>query len=158
MDARTDPRRLGRPFSVTLLALAVFILAAFNLTGLAAGLAHWPVLAPLDLALPLWVLVLWDGIWGVLWLTIAGGLWQLAGWARRLALIAFPLYAVLTIGREAFFAKGDYERGRLPFVIATATAFSAWGVVTLLSRHGRRAFQNEANQRSNEEHDGQSQD
>ncbi len=161
MDAHPSRHRSGRPLSVTLLALAVFILAAFNLTGLIAGWVRWPVLAPLNLTLPLWMLLLWDGIWGVLWLIIAGGLWRLAGWARRLALIAFPLYAALTVGREAFFAKGDYERGRLPFVIATAAAFGAWGMLTLLNRGGQRAFQHDEetnHQRSDEEHDDRSQD
>lgn len=140
VDAQPDRRPSGCPFPVTLLALTVFILAAFNLIGLAAGLARWSVLAPLNLALPLWALLMWDGIWGALWLTIAQGLWRLAGWSRRLALIAFPLYAALTIGREAFFAKGDYERGRLPFVVAIMVTFGAWGIITLMSRGNQRAF------------------
>ena len=132
-----------RPLSVTLLSLAVFILAAYNLTGLVAGLVRWPALAPLNLALPLWALLAWDGIWGALWLTIAQGLWRLAGWSRRLALIAFPLHAVLTIGREALFAKGDYERGRLPFIVTLTVAFSVWGIVTLMGRGNQNAFRSD---------------
>jgi uncharacterized membrane protein (DUF2068 family) len=111
-----------------------------NLTGLAAGLARWSVFAPLALTIPLWALVALKGVWGVLWLVTAVGLWRLAAWARWAALIAAPVYSTIFIGQAALLAEGDYERGRLPFTIVLAILFNVFSFAVLAGRGARRAF------------------
>lgn len=133
-------RRPQRPFAVTLLALVGLLLAMLNLTGFAAGLARWSVFAPLALTIPLWMLVALEGVWGGLWLAAAVGLWRLAAWARRLALIAAPLYAIMIIAQGALLVEGDYELGRLPFTIVLAILFNVFSFAVLAGRGARRAF------------------
>lgn len=129
-----------RPAAVTWLAVLVLILGAANLLGAYGLLARWPVLAGLELTISPWGLLIPALAWGVGWLVLAWGLWRLAPWARLATIIAFPLYELMLIGRQAVFARGEYARGRLPIAAAAAVLLSAL-VAVILTRPGiRRAF------------------
>lgn len=110
-------KRPNRPLIVTWLALAVLLLSAANLAALAGGIVRRTVLAPLDLSVPLGILIGLRVLWGVIWLAVAVGLWWCIPWARLVTLVAFPIYELVFIGQQALFAQGGYERGRLPFAI-----------------------------------------
>ncbi len=130
-----------RPAFVTWLAVAVFLLGTANLGGVYAGISRWAVFAPLNLTLPLWVLISIRGVWGLGWIVMAVGLWRLAGWARRAVLIAFPLYEAVMIGLQVLTAQGGYERARLPFAAGLAVALTAAVIYGLTRAHIREAFE-----------------
>jgi hypothetical protein len=138
-DSVTHNRK--RPVFVTWLAVAVFLLGVVNLGGVYAGISRWEVFAPLNLTLPLWALILIRGVWGLGWIVTAGGLWRLAGWARRAVLIAFPLYEAVMIGLPALLAQAGYERARLPFAAGLAVVLTAALAYGLTRMHIRQAFE-----------------
>ncbi|MBN1429598.1 MAG: hypothetical protein JXB07_14605 [Anaerolineae bacterium] len=130
-----------RPPFVTLLAALVFILSVAGFAGLLVGLARRPVLSNLDLVVPLWLLLAFSGIWGIIWLGIAWGLWRLSSWTRRAAIICFIIYQIVNIGQQGLLARGDYERSQLPFVIGVAVLLSALVTFGLTRPRIRQAFE-----------------
>lgn len=126
MKPPDSPKRL---FSVTLLALVVFVLAVVNLWRVPYTVRHCELLTSLSLQFPPAVYATLGGAWGVAWLVVAWGLWRQRDWARRTVLILMPIYQVFTLSWLAIFARSDYERGRRPFTITAAvlvTALTFW--------------------------------
>ena len=134
-------RRSKRPTTVTCLAIAVFLLSMANLGSAYVGITRRTLFSTLDLSLPLWVATTLGGLWGVVWLAMGWGLWRLKPWARRAMLAVFPLYEIITIGRQVIFARGPYERGRLPFAIGVAILLVLVISFTLTRPRIRRAFE-----------------
>lgn len=132
--------RVGRPAVVTWLAGAVLLLAGANGLAAAGGVTRWPLLASLEMALPPWALVAPAAVWGAAWLIVAWGLWRLRPWAWRAALLAFPLYELIVIGQQTAFARGAYERGRLPFSAGLALLLTGIVAFVLTRRRVREAF------------------
>jgi uncharacterized membrane protein (DUF2068 family) len=130
----------ARSASVTWLALAVFSLAGVNLGRAAYTLSQWPLLASLDLPTPLALSVVLGGLWGGILLAAAWGLWRLRAWGRRLTLIAFPIYQAWVVIWQFVFARADYARGRLLFVVVASLALTAVVVWPLTRPHVREAF------------------
>ena len=135
------PPKIRRPTAVTWLAIAVFLLSVVNLGGVYAGLTRRSVFATLDLSLPIWVIAASGGVWGIVWLAVTWGLWRLRPWARRAMLAVFPLYEIITIGRQVIFAQGPYESGRLPFAVGVAILLVLAISFTLTRPRIRRAFE-----------------
>jgi hypothetical protein len=129
-----------RPAFVTWLAWAVLILGAVNLGRVYAGWTRRDVYATLDLSLPIWLPMLSGGMWGLIWLAMAWGLWRRLPWARRWMLIAFPVYELMVIGEQAVFARGAYERGRLVFAIGLAVGLTLFIGLMLNRPRIRQAF------------------
>ncbi|MBN1310881.1 MAG: hypothetical protein JXB30_05620 [Anaerolineae bacterium] len=134
-----------RPLFVTLLAVAVFILSVAGFTGLAVGLARRHIFTELNLALPFWLLLTSGGIWGIIWLGVAWGLWRLLSWSRRAAIVCFIMYQIMFIGQQGLFAQGEYERARLPFVIGAAVLLSALVIFGLTRPRVQQAFEASSN-------------
>ncbi|HOA23478.1 MAG TPA: hypothetical protein PK801_08195 [Aggregatilineales bacterium] len=136
-----SPRSRKRPRVVTWLAVLVLIVGVANLLG-AYGLAsRWRVLTSLEMTLPPWGLLIPALVWGVGWLVLAWGLWRLRPWAWWGTLIAFPLYELMLIGRQVFFVRAAYARGRLPFAAGLAVAVTALVIFVLTRRGVRQAFE-----------------
>ncbi len=129
-----------RPAAVTWLSLVVLLLGAANLLAVYGAATRRPVLGGLNLALPLGLLAASAAVWGVLFAALSWGLFTLREWARLGTLAAFPLYEVLLIGQQIAFARGEYERGRLPFAVMTGAALAGLAVLVLTHRATRRAF------------------
>lgn len=86
-------RRPPRPFSVTLLALGVLIIAGIHWVRFSEAIAQRNFL--LEIAPNLFPYLLSSGlIWGTLWLLLAWGLWLGKRWARRGTLIVTPIYGL----------------------------------------------------------------
>jgi hypothetical protein len=128
---------VSRPFSVTLLAFGVLIIAGINLYRCVEALLQWRFLAELLLALPMYQMV--SGIvWGLAGIPIAWGLWQGTRWAARLtpyATIAYVLYVwidrlVLRTGLEAY---------DLPFALGITVVLLA-SIYWILSRQRVKSF------------------
>ena len=135
------PASRSRPGVVTTLALAVLLLAVTNLTGVFVAVRRWPVYEALDLSLPLWALTAFRAAWGLAWLALAWGLWRVSPWARGGMFVALPLYLLLVLGQQAVFVRGDYERGRLPFLAAISVLSMALVAFILTRRRIQQAFE-----------------
>jgi hypothetical protein len=143
-----------RPLLVTLLAVVVFSLSAAGFASLVAGLARWQTFTGLSLSLPLWLLIAFGGMWGVIWLVVAWGLWRLLPWAWHTTIACWIVYQVMIIGQQVLFARGDYERDRLPFAIGVTILLTVLLIAGLTLPRVRQAFGKSNDQRptSNEQH------
>jgi hypothetical protein len=131
---------MPRPTSVTILALAVLCLAAFNLLGAVSGLQRYAFLSHLPLSLPLPYRIGSSAIWSVAFGALAFGLWRLKQWGRVGTLAAFSLYAAQSWFDRLAFSRSDYARETMPFsLILTVLGLAlVWGV--LLRRKVRQSF------------------
>jgi hypothetical protein len=131
---------MPRPHSVTLAALVVLSLVAFNLFSALGLVQAYTVLADLDLALPPWLLVAASALWTAVFGLLAIGLWRLKDWARLGTLAAVTLYLAQIWAERLFFGRSDYVRVSNPFYAVAHLALLAF-VWWLLSRSRvRRAF------------------
>lgn len=131
---------MPRPRSVTLLALWVLILAAYNLLGAVASTQRYTVLSALPLSLPPAYLIAAGAGWSVVFGALAVGLWRLRAWARWGTLVAAALYVGLGVVERLVFARADYARESAPYFLALHTAWLLWVAWTLLRRKARRSF------------------
>jgi hypothetical protein len=129
-----------RPRSVTLLALAVLSLAAYNLLGAFAAGQRLALLAELPLDLPAAYLVASAAAWAAAFGSLGVGLWRLREWARRGTLVAAVLYVALSWVERLAFARTDYARASAPFFLALHAAWLLWVGLTLLRPRARRRF------------------
>jgi hypothetical protein len=129
----------------------VFVIAIFNLGSAAGGLDRRQMLSEVQLSMPLWLLIAQGGIWGIVWLALTGGLWMLREWARRATLVAFPLYELAVLSQRVLFARGDYERGRLPFAVGVGIVTAALVVLVLTRSPIVSAFKHTASPEKEQE-------
>jgi hypothetical protein len=129
-----------RPRSVTLLALWVLVLAAYNLLGAVASAQRYTVLNTLPLSLPPAYLIAAGVVWAVVFGVLAVGLWRLRAWARWGTLAAATLYVALGAVERLVFARADYARESAPYFLALHAAWLAWVAWTLLRPRARRSF------------------
>ena len=126
-------KKQKRPPLVTWLSVAVLILSLANLVAFVGGLMRQSLLLSLNLSLPVWWLEGFAAIWAGIWLVLAYGLFRMLPWARLGTMIALPLYGLMNLGQVIFFARGTYERLRLPFVLVS-TVLLTGVMLFLLSR------------------------
>ena len=127
---------MRRPFSLTLLSLASVGLGAFNLLGGYTIIREYPYLSQLPLDVPLPYLVASRGLWGVIWLVLAVGVWRRSAWARAGMLAGSALYLGHGWLDRLVWGRSDYLAVTEPFA-AVAGAVSvalAWWIV-LRYRH-----------------------
>jgi hypothetical protein len=112
------------------------------LTVSALGLARFALawsLPPLPLTVAPWYLALSGGVWGLLGLTAACGLFLGAGWAPGLTRWAGLALTAWHWGDRILFLRSDYARQSWPAALALsvmALGFVFWS----LSRAGVRRF------------------
>ena len=136
-----------RPASVTWLAAIVFLLALTHLGSVPYALTRWNVRATLNTSFPMWIRIGLSGLWGGMWLALAGGLWSLRRWGRRLTLFLAPAYAVYMIGWDLIFVRGTYERGQVGCAALLALAGTGCVSIILTRPRVRRAFENKRRDR-----------
>lgn len=131
---------MPRPRSVTLLALLVLSLAAFNALGFVSGLRRYTVLSRLPLSLPPAVPIVTSAIWAAGFGLLALGLWWLKQWARLGTLAAVTLYLGQFWFERLVFGQTDYIRMTILFYVSldVLILIVVWG--TLLRPKVRRAF------------------
>ncbi len=101
---------MPRPRSVTLLALLVLCIAAFNVLGLVSGVRRYTVLSRLPLSLPPAVPIISAAVWAAAFGLLAFGLWRLKRWARWGTLAAVTLYLAQFWLERLLFGQSDYIR------------------------------------------------
>ena len=131
---------MPRPRSVTLLALLVLSLAAFNLLSLTSGVRRYTVLQGLPLSLPPAVPIVSAAVWTLAFGLLAIGLWRLQAWARWGTLGAVTLYLAQIWVELLIFGQSDYIRTTAWFyvVVDGVILLSVWG--TLLRPKVQQSF------------------
>lgn len=97
-------------------------------------------LTTLGLSISPFLLAWINGLWAVVLLGCALGLWQRRPWARRATAILVPLHEMTFLGLQLAFARSDFARQALPATLlgAGVTILAVW---VLLSLPGtKRAF------------------
>jgi len=125
-------KRHRRPFVVTLLAFGVFLLGIGHLLQSGQALSHYSLHQQITLSVPAWYLPLAGGIWGILWLILAAGLWFLKEWARRLTLIVLPLYLVLWLADWVLFSRSEIAIQSFGFDLILRLLFTGLAAAILL--------------------------
>jgi hypothetical protein len=131
---------MPRPASVTLLALAVLCLSAFNLLGVLGAIQSYTFLSTLPLSVSSAYLVAGRAVWGLTFAALAVGLWRLKAWGRAGMLVAFTLYVAHSWLDRLVFARSDFVRVTMPYALAWDVVSLAlvWGI--LLRRKVRQRF------------------
>jgi hypothetical protein len=114
-------------------------------------LTEWDLWTRFGLPFPLALRVVVGIAWAGILAGLAYGLLTLREWSRRWTLVLFPLYQLYEIGWQLAFARGGYERGRLPFVLITAIAVTSLAVWILTSRRMKQRFNAERTREENGE-------
>ena len=131
---------MPRPRSVTLLALLVLCIAAFNALGLVSGVRRYTVLSRLPLSLPPAVPIVSAAFWAAAFGLLAIGLWRLKRWARWGTLAAVTLYLAQFWIERVLFGQSDYIRMTTWFYVGldTVALVFVWG--SLLRPKVRQSF------------------
>ncbi len=131
---------MRRPHLLTLLALALFALAAFNLLGVVNGVQRYTVLRDLPLAVSPLYLLLSRAVWAVVFGLVGWGVWRRRGWARPGTLAALALYLAHGWFDRLVLAQSDAARITVPYHLALHLIVLAVVAGVLWWRPTRRAF------------------
>ena len=131
---------MRRPFSVTLLAVAVLLLALFNLLRFTQALDDAYLMIDLHLAAPLAANFSTGAMWGIGFGALSIGLCRLRRWARNGTLIAIVLYHINVWLIRLIFSQSPDEVLTRPVdaAISALSILVVWGVLFL--PRVRRAF------------------
>ncbi len=130
-----------RPFSVTLLALAVLIFAVVHLIRLVGAIRQWDFLQGWQGVSALYLALSGLG-WALVGLPLAWGLWRGRPWAPPAARIAFPAYLLYAWIDRIFIANPEITldaTASWPFMVG-ASLISLLLVYWSLSRSKARTF------------------
>jgi len=108
-----------RPYSVTILALSVLIIAVFFLTRIFQAVTNRTFITELDPTVSVTYLVLTGCVFGLAGLPTTWGLWTGKRWAGRAAQRFFIALAAYYWLDYSFFVISDVVRGRWPFALGT---------------------------------------
>jgi hypothetical protein len=119
----------------------VFCLAGVNAARVVVTLTGWDYWTAFDLPFPLSLHVALGCGWAAALGGTAWGLWTTRRWSRRWALVLIPLYQLYELGWRLAFTRGEYERGRLPFVLVTLIIGTAIAIWILTRRRVKHVFE-----------------
>lgn len=140
----TDPSPLPRPFSVTLLAIAVLTIAGFNLLRFVQAILQRDFLSEFpSVSLP--YLILSGLVWAVSGLVSAWGLWRRKNWASRFTMIFILVYS-LAYWLERIWLSRYNSWMNVPFAIV-ANSLLLLSTAWVLTRPKARRFFGEFHER-----------
>ncbi len=131
---------MKRPFGVTLLAVAVLLLAAWNAGQAAVAAQRLSFMQSLGVEIPGQLLMVTGAAWAIGFLIAAIGLWRLTVWGRHWSLIAIVAYEFqIWIGRFTL-ERSSYEPLIRPadMIISIGSILIVWLILYLPKI--RRAF------------------
>ncbi len=118
-----------RPASVTILALFVLSLSAWNGLRLGSAIATWKILAEYG-AQPLYIATS-GGFWLIAGILLFGGLWRGIAWARKMAYITAAGYTSWYWCDRLFMQT---PHANWPFALAVTIILLSFTLITLLQR------------------------
>ncbi len=129
-----------RPFGVTLLAVAVLLLAAWNAGQAAVAAQQLSFMRSLGAGVPGELLVVTGATWAIGFVIATLGLWRLTAWGRHWTLIVVVAYQ-LQIWIERFtLERSSYEALTRPAAVAFSIGSMAIVWLVLFLPKIRRAF------------------
>jgi hypothetical protein len=138
-------QRVRRPFLVTLLAVAVLIMASINLLRFVQALSQWSFLSSLPNVSPVYLAI--SGlVWTVMGLPLAWGLWRGHPDAPKAARILIPLYSLYYWLDRILLKSGSGGLENWPFM-AGLTLVLILLVYLILALSGSRAFYGDTHER-----------
>lgn len=148
-DATTERIKsdVRRPLSVTILSIAVLILAGLQITRFFGSILQWHFLSDLYLPGVLYYLLLNGMFWGIVWLIITFGLWTAKNWAtnaiRFLLLLYLANYWIEYIASAKITGTPIYNWLYYLLISAALTIWAFW----CLSRPVSKQFFGEKHER-----------
>lgn len=142
---------LKRPSSVTLLAVAVLLLAAWNAGQALTAAQQLSFMQSQGVGVPGELLIVTGTTWAIGFLIAAFGLWRLKAWGRRWMLIAIVAY-LLQVWIERFtLERSFYEALTRPadLVVSLCAIIGVWSFLFLPKI--RRAFNQQQSPRKAEQ-------
>ena len=141
-------RGSGRPRSVTITALWVFLLGTWNVWRAVEVSGRLRLLLELGSTLDPRIRVGMAAIWAVLFIALAVLLWQGRAAVRRLLPISLALYAVYRLSLLAFFVPAAAARRGWPVTVvlyAVALAWTVWALYRPANDHFWKTAKDGAN-------------
>jgi hypothetical protein len=131
---------MKRPFSVTLLAVAVLSLAAWNAGQAAIAAREISFMQSLGVSVPGGLQIVTGATWAIGFWLAAIGVWRLKGWGRRWLLIAIVAYQLQVWIERLALERASYEVLTRPaaIVVSISSIVIVWFVLFLPKI--RRAF------------------
>jgi hypothetical protein len=115
--------------SLTLLALVLLGLAAYNALGVVSGVTRFAFLRQLPLDVPAAYLIAGHAVWAILWGGLAWGLWRMRRWARWGVLATAVAYMAYGWLNRLVWGYSDYAVKTAPWSLGVgllAVALTAW--------------------------------
>ena len=84
----------SRPFSVSILIILVLIFTTMNLLRMVTAIRSWDFLTNLLPDVPMFYLVITGGVWSVIGIPLAGGLFSRRKWSLPMARVTVILYTI----------------------------------------------------------------
>ena len=133
---------LKRPFGVTLLVVAVLLMAAWNAGQAAVAAQQLSFMRSLGVGAPGEILIVIGATWAIGFSIATWGLWRLKAWGRHWTLIVVVAYQ-LQIWIERFtLERSSYEALTRPAAVAFSIGSIAIVWLVLFLPKIRRAFRN----------------
>ncbi|CAG1003724.1 hypothetical protein GPROT1_04154 [Gammaproteobacteria bacterium] len=140
-----------RPFGVTLLAVAVLLLAAWNAGQAAVAARDMSFMQSQGASAPGSVLIVTGVTWAIGFVIAALGLWRLKAWGRHWTLIAIVAYQLqVWIGRLTL-ERSSYEALTRPAALALSISSMALVWFILFLPKIRRVFDTQHAPRNTEQ-------
>lgn len=118
---------MKRPFGVTLLAVAVLLLAAWNAGQALTAAQQLNFMRSLGVGVPGELLVVTGTTWAIGFLIAAVGLWRLKDWGRHWLLIAIVVYQL-----QAWIQRFTLEHSTYEALIRPAAAAISIGSIAIV--------------------------
>ncbi len=133
---------MKRPFGVTLLVVAVFILAMWNAWQAAIAAREISFMQSLGVGVPGEILIVIGATWAIGFLIAALGLWRLKAWGRHWTLIVIVAYQLQMWIERFTLERSSYEALTRPAAVAFSIGSIAIVWLILFLPKIRRAFRN----------------
>jgi hypothetical protein len=121
--------RCPRSLALRLLLLEMLIFAIRGWGRAGTALHERQLYEAVKAAPPLWLYVIVNGVWGLIFTALLIGLWRRQFWAWQRFWSVLLIYAIFSLGWFAIFADNPYDRTRFPFwvvVVASGLVFNLW--------------------------------
>lgn len=142
---------LKRPFSVTLLAVAVLLLAAWNAGQAVTAAQQLSFMRSLGVSVPGEMLIVTGTTWAIGFLIAAIGLWRIKAWGRHWMLIAIVAYQLQILIERFTLERSTYEALTRPAALAVSISSIAIVWLSLFLPKIRRVFDTQHAPRNTEQ-------
>ncbi len=124
---------MKRPTSVTLLAWAVLLLAAWNAWRIIIAAQNYTFMLSLGQGAIAILLIVIGSMWAIGFAIAAYGLWRLRAWGRRWTLIAIAAYQLHLWIERLTLERTPYEQLTRPanIVLSVLLIIAVWGFLFL---------------------------